>query len=195
MFKNTDRGFDVEAFLYQKEDEEEQEAIFEEVNDEIIFEKEVQKERYTAEDVNKFKQIAKRIAIYDGIKKKLSRYEYFMLGGISFDEAASLIYYMNLNNEFRKVEYSILKRFIHTQMSIDSTKKVNFILQTHYQFGDYVVSDAEKIEIWNDLLNNSGIDPKNIDDLVFSGAVRNYAFEKGLIGGKKDDIKRFVKSK
>lgn len=148
--------------------------------------------RYTYDDLVVLKKIAREIIKKNHAGKVLSRYDYFMLGGLDFPEASSKVYFMHLDKKFRGFEYTMLKKFFSIQLNIDSSKKYDYIMKTHYQFGDYVISDEEKVQIWNNLLA-SGIDRNNIDDLVFSGAVRAYAKEHGLI--KVDNSKKLVKSK
>ena len=138
---------------------------------------------YTKRDIQIYRNIAKLLLERNSQNKTITRYEYFMLGGVDFGEASLIIYNLKCNNEIHKYEYSALKKFIHAQINIDSIRKYDFIMRTHYQFGDYVISDDEKKEIWNNLVGF--ISKKNIDDLVFSGAVRAYALDKGLIKGTK----------
>ena len=148
--------------------------------------------RYTENDLEIMKKIVRKLITYNSMHKTLSRYEYFMMGGMPFNEAASLIYFMHLDGKFRNLEYAALKKYISVQQNVNSSKRYDFIMMTHYQFGEYVISETEKEYIWNELKKD--IDEKNIDDLVFSGAVRAYAIEKGLIiVNKNNSGKRLVK--
>ena len=150
--------------------------------------------KYSAYELESLRKIARRIIELNNNGKTLSRYEYFLLGGIPFNEALSMIYFIHLDRKFRNLEYASLKKYLSIQVNIKPSKKYDFIIKTHYQFGDYVLTEEEKVNIWNNLLE-SGIDIKNIDDLVFSGADRAYAMDNGLIKIKSEDSKKLVKRK
>jgi hypothetical protein len=71
-----------------------------------------------------------------------------------------------------------------------ASRNKEFILGTKYQFGNIIISDIEKQNIWLEL-NKMGLSDDNIDDLVFAAAVRDYAKKNGLI----PNIKKIVKKK
>ena len=125
--------------------------------------------------------------------KKLNRYDYYMLGGVNIIYASSILYELFRAKKLTIYEYETLRCYINMQLKIGiASKNKQFIINTHYQFGDTVITEEEKNSIWEDLASH--IDEKCIDDLVFSGAVRAYALEKGLIK-KQDTHKKLVKKK
>ena len=124
-------------------------------------------------------------------KGNLNRYEYYILGGVNFRNALHIIYILFRRKQITIQEYETLRNYIGRQLQLDNiSRDKEFILRTLYQFGDIIITMEEKEYIWNNLCNL--IDEANIDDLVFSGAVRAYALEKGLI---KNNPKRLVKKK
>lgn len=149
---------------------------------------------YTSQDVRTIKKIALLINKYYIQGKKLNRYEYYLNGGMDFNESLSLIHYLVEDRKISPQEYSLLKRYCMKETGIIANKKRDFIMSTHYQFGDYVISKTEKEQIWQNIIAR-GIDEKLIDDLVFSGAVREYAINKGLIKGLTNNSKKNVKKK
>ena len=120
--------------------------------------------------------------------KSFNRYEYYKYGGVAFKIANEEIYKLLRSNLITRSEYEMLKAYIIKQRCTATTYDKDFILSSHYQFGETVLSDIEKKAIWKSLCEV--MDENNIDDLVFSGAVREYAMEKGLIKPKKEVNKR-----
>ena len=135
------------------------------------------------EDILKLREIALIIDI-NGKHRSLNRYDYYMLGGVPFRGGNEILYGLLKRNLLTNREVNILTNYIDYQVSLGVIRKKEFILDTHYQFGDRVLSYEEKESIWNSL-NEFGLEDKDIDDLVFSGAVRAYARENGLIPSKK----------
>ncbi len=119
-------------------------------------------------------------------KQRLNRYEYYVLGGYPLKDAPKIVERLYHNGKLSPYECSILNEFFSRQRAQTATHDKNFIMKTHYQFGDIVITDSEKENIWNSLYL-LGLSDEEIDDLVFSGAVRAYAKEKGLI---KEKVKR-----
>ena len=139
-----------------------------------------------------YKQIASELIE----KKSINRYEYYLLGGISLSASLSVIYRLFRERMITLHEYDVLRNYVKVQLqNLRSSHSKEFILKTFYQFGDVVISDEEKQMIWNNLCGI--INEKDIDDVVFSGAVRNYAFENGLIkiNNNQDNRKKLVKRK
>ena len=129
-------------------------------------------------------------------KRTINRYEYYLLGGISLRIASSVIYILFKQKRLTLYEYDMLRNFVNKQQqNLVSPHNKEFILKTYYQFGDVVISDEEKKYIWDKL--SSIINEKDIDDVVFSGAVRAYAIEKGLIktNNNQNNKKKLVKIK
>ena len=111
----------------------------------------------------------------------INRYEYYKLGGIPFKEAFVVISDLYKKRKINSTEYSKLRDYFHRQMQLPHTSRSkDYIMQIHYQFGDYVITNEEKNNIW-DGLHELGLSDEDIDDLIFSGAVRDYAYQKGLI--------------
>ena len=145
------------------------------------------KRKYSKKEIDNMKRIAECLIDLNKQKLKLNKYEYYMLGGIPFKEAASAIYHMHAQKLINQIEYNVLHNYIDEQLTFITTKNKEFILNTHYQFGDTVISLDEKINIWNNLLS-MGISEKEIDDLLFSAAVREYAKDNGLIANVKKKV-------
>ena len=152
------------------------------------------KVKYTKEEVKNLKAIAKRIGELKQNGKKFNRYDYFIMGGVSIPRAISVVYSMNLDNRFEGKEYADIKEFLAAQKMIPVNKNRDFIINTYYQFGSYVISMQEKEVIWNSLIAN-GVLLEDIDDIVFSGAVREYAIEQGLIENLKPKKRKRQKRK
>ena len=127
-----------------------------------------------------FKKIAKLIKIDNANDKVFNRYEYYKLGGLPFRRALSVIYKLYENDLITKSEYDTLHSYLEKQLEIGSSRNKDFILSTYYQFGDYVISEEEKQNIWHSI-NELGLQDGEIDDLVFSAAVRAYAYENGFL--------------
>ncbi len=110
--------------------------------------------------------------------------------------ASSVIYILFKQKRLTLYEYDMLRDFVNRQQqNLVSPHNKEFILKTYYQFGDVVISDEEKKYILDKL--SSIINEKDIDDVVFSGAVRAYAIEKGLIktNNNQNNKKKLVKIK
>lgn len=118
-----------------------------------------------------------------------NRYEYYKMGGLPLRKALDVIHELRKKRLLRNNEYSILNSYIENQLIFGPSRNKEFILSTYYQFGEYAISDVEKQMIW-DNLNLLGLEDKYIDDLVFSGAVREYAYQKGLLKVKKSLSKK-----
>ena len=139
-----------------------------------------------------YKQIASELIE----KKSINRYEYYLLGGISLSASLSVIYSLFRERKITTREFDVLGNYIKTQLqNLRSSHSKDFALKTFYQFGDVVISDEEKEMIWNNLCRF--INEKDIDDVVFSGAVRDYALENGLIkiNNNHNNQKKLVKRK
>ena len=139
-----------------------------------------------------YKQIASELIE----KKSINRYEYYLLGGISLSFSLSVIYILFREKKITLREYDVLRNYINTQLqNLRSSHSKDFAFKTFYQFGDVVISDEEKQMIWNNLCRF--INEKDIDDVVFSGAVRAYAIENGLIkiNNNQNNQKKLVKRK
>ena len=149
---------------------------------------------YTSSEIRTIKKIALLINKYYLQGKKLNRYEYYLNGGMDFNEGLSLIYYLVEDRKITPHEYSLLKRYYTRETGIIANKKRDFIMSTHYQYGDYVISNEEKEQIWQSIIDK-GIKEKSIDDLVFSAAIREYAINKGLIKKLDNKKKKNVKKK
>lgn len=149
---------------------------------------------YTKEEAASLIVIAKRIGELKQNDKKLNRYDYFILGGINIPRAMAVVYSMYLDKRLNKIEYKNIKDFLVAQKLVLGRKDYDFIMNTYYQFGSYVISLEEKKNIWNNLLAK-GIASENIDDIVFSGAVREYAIEHRLIQNLKPKKRKRQKRK
>lgn len=121
----------------------------------------------------------------------INRYEYYMLGGVSLNNAPRVIYQLFRERQITLQEYEMLRNYIKKQLLAGGTPhNKEFILATYYQFGNVVITDEEKHHIWNSLCKI--MNESDIDDVVFSGAVRAYALENGLI---KNNSKKLIKAK
>ena len=147
----------------------------------------MKKKEYSKEEVANMKKIAKYLISLKHSKVKLNKYEYYMLGGISLRAAGSAIYYMINDRVINQLEYNVLHNYIDEQLMLGSTRNKEFILSTYYQFGNTIITSEEKLNIWNSLLS-MGIAERDIDDLVFSAAVREYAKNNGLISNVKKKV-------
>ena len=136
------------------------------------------------ERITKLKKIVNIILIRKKHNKRLNRYEYYMLGGIPFRKGENTLIELLKSGKISMLEYTVLSRYIDNELVIGASRKKEFILSTHYQFGNRIISDSEKQNIWNEL-NAFGLSDNEIDDLVFSAAVREYAKKNGLIPNKK----------
>ena len=116
--------------------------------------------------------------------KRLNRYEYYMLGGIPFIKGENTLLQLFKAGKINAYEYNVLSKYIENELVFGASRNKEFILKTYYQFGNYVISNEEKQMIWNEL-NVLGLTNEEIDDLVFSAAVREYAKKNGLLPGKK----------
>ena len=140
--------------------------------------------RYTKEQAAAMKNIALILKTRQQSNLKLNRYEYYLLGGISFRKATVLIYDMYCDRALSAGEYYRLNYYIEKELLFGASRNKELIMSTYYQFGDRVITDNEKEMIRNKLIA-LGLGEKDIDDLVFSAAVREYAIEQGLIKTKK----------
>ncbi len=138
------------------------------------------KKEYSDKQINDMKMIANVLRENRQLKKKLSRLDYFLLGGISFNEALSAIYNMRSSGNITIGEYCILSEYINSQGHVEVFKRKESILAINFIFGDNVISNLEKSLIWDELIA-SGIAEKDIDDIVFSAAVRKYAIDNGYV--------------
>lgn len=141
------------------------------------------KKTLSEEDILKLKKIALIIET-NGKHRLLNRYDYYMLGGVPFRGGYEILYKLHKENKLTMREVYIITNYIDFQLSLGASRKKEFIINTHYQFGDRVLTMEEKESIWEGL-KEFGLENKDIDDLVFSGAVRAYAIENGLIPSKK----------
>ena len=144
---------------------------------------------YSEEEILKIKKIVRIIADRKRQGKKLNRYEYYMLGGIPFRKGEKVVFRLLSERKITTMEANILYKYITFELSLGASRNKEFILKTHYQFGDRVITEIEKQNIWLEL-NKMGIDDDNIDDLVFSGAVREYAKQNGLIPDTKKRVRK-----
>lgn len=140
--------------------------------------------KYSEEEILKLKELA--LIIYEGNKKheRINRYEYYLMGGIPFKRAYKDLRRLYRENKLTIGEVNTINNYVDFELSLGVTRNKEFILKTYYSFGDRVLSDTEKESIWLSL-NELGLRDQDIDDLVFSGAVRAYAKEKGLIPCKR----------
>ena len=138
----------------------------------------------TNERVQKLKNIIAIINQGKTIGKPLNRYEYYKLGGISFKNAESELSELLRDKKLTASEVNVLRNYIEFQNAIGVPRQKERVLDTQYQFGNRVITDIEKESIWDGLLS-FGLNEYDIDDLVFSGAVRDYAKANGLIPNKK----------
>lgn len=135
---------------------------------------------YTDKELLAMKRIAAILKENKGTNNKLSRFDYFLLGGISFDEALSAIYYFKKLGKIIDNEYYLLNNYITAERKVEVLKNKLAILSTRYIFSNKIITDVEKEVIWNQLIN-AGIKEKDIDDIVFSAAVREYAIRNGYV--------------
>ena len=138
------------------------------------------------------KNIANKLKEYKTISKRLSRLEYFLLGGISFNIAPSMIYRMRENKDITLNEYYLLNEYIAVQRNLDVYRRKDSILAIKFIFSNHEITDLEKEIIWNELIS-AGIDENNIDDMVFSAAVRDYAIRLGYVKPKENSKTKTLK--
>ena len=136
--------------------------------------------KYTDKQVIAMKKIIEKIKKSRDEKRKFNRLEYYLNGGISFEEAPSMVNYLKKNNEIDNSDYILLHNYINSQRYINVLKDKTAILSINFIFNEKIITDLEKEVIWNELIN-AGIMEKDIDDVVFSAAVRAYAFRNGYI--------------
>ncbi|MBR7042559.1 MAG: hypothetical protein IKI04_03555 [Bacilli bacterium] len=141
------------------------------------------KKTFNEEDILKLKKLAILIET-NGKHRLLNRYDYYMLGGVPFKGGYPILHRLKHEGKLTAKEVYVITNYIDYQVSLGAARKKDFILSTHYQFGSRVLTMEEKLSIWAGL-NEFGLEDKDIDDLVFSGAVRAYAKENGLIPNKK----------
>ena len=137
------------------------------------------KYKYTNKDVINYKNIAMVIRSNDK-KKKMSRLDYYLLGGIHFRDASAVVYHIHADNMITTNEYYALNTYITEQRIVDVLYDKQAVLATKFIFDGKTITDIEKEAVWNALINY-GIPEKNIDDMVFSAAVRAYAIKKGYV--------------
>ena len=77
-------------------------------------------------------------------------------------------------------EYYLLTVYVNDQRHVSIFRNREPILATKYIFADKTLDDSEKEIIWQELLE-AGIREKDIDDIIFSAAVRAYAIKKNYI--------------
>lgn len=147
---------------------------------------------YSNKEIIVMKKIAAKLKEYRKISKKLSRLEYFLLGGVSFNIAASMIYRMRENKDITFNEYYLLNEYISIQRNLEVYHRKDSILAIRFIFKDNEISDLQKEVVWNKLIN-AGIDEKNIDDMVFSAAVREYAIRLGYVKPKDNSKTKTLK--
>lgn len=135
---------------------------------------------YTDKELLAMKRIAAILKENKGTNNKLSRFDYFLLGGISFDEALSAIYYFKKLGKIIDNEYYLLNNYITAERKVEVLKNKHAILSIRYMFSNKIITDVEKEVIWNQLIN-AGVKEKDIDDIVFSAAVREYAIRNGYV--------------
>ena len=136
------------------------------------------------ERILNLKKIVNVILIRKKRHRRLNRYEYYMLGGIPFRKGENTLLQLFKAGKINAYEYNVLSKYIDNELVFGASRNKEFILKTYYQFGNYVISNEEKQMIWNEL-NMLGLTDEEIDDLVFSAAVREYAKKNGLLPGKK----------
>ena len=136
------------------------------------------------ERILNLKKIVNVILIRKKRHRRLNRYEYYMLGGIPFRKGENTLLQLFKAGKINAYEYNVLSKYIDNELVFGASRNKAFILKTYYQFGNYVISNEEKQMIWNEL-NMLGLTDAEIDDLVFSAAVREYAKKNGLLPGKK----------
>ena len=141
-----------------------------------------------------YKNIVKKIVKRHSQNRVLNRYEYYVMGGVPIKRAYPVVYELYRQKQLTRYELEILRDYFQRQMVLGVSYNKNFILKTYYQFGNTVISDSEKVIIW-DRLRNLGLADKDIDDVTFSGAVRVYAIEKGLLKIDSNGKKRVLKKK
>ena len=147
---------------------------------------------YSNKEIIVMKKIAAKLKEYRKINKRLSRLEYFLLGGVSFNIAASMIYRMRENKHITFNEYYLLNEYISIQRNLEVYHRKDSILAIRFIFKDNEISDLQKEVVWNGLIN-AGIDEKNIDDMVFSAAVREYAIRLGYVNPKDNSKTKTLK--
>ena len=135
-----------------------------------------------------YKRIAKAIYSEQVLGKKFNRYEYYKMGGLPLRKALDVIYKLRNRGFITSGEYAIIHNYLENQLILGPSRNKEFILSTYYQFGEYVISEDEKQMIWKKI-NDMGLEDKDIDDLVFSAAVREYAYQKGILKIKKRVLK------
>ena len=145
---------------------------------------------YSKEDILKLKKIARIIASTRKNGKKLNRYDYYMLGGIPLRKSDKVLSLLHSKGLLTATEANYLYKYTSNELVFGASRNKEFILGTKYQFGNIIISDLEKQNIWLEL-NKMGLSDDNIDDLVFAAAVRDYAKKNGLIS----NIKKIVKKK
>lgn len=138
------------------------------------------KREYSENEILAMKNIAKMLDECKEAKKKLSRLDYFLCGGISFKEASSAIYNLRETGKITAHEYYTLNEYITFQRQVEVYRTRPAILATKYIFSGKIINDFEKEVVWNQLLN-AGLKETDIDDLVFSAAIRAYANRNGYI--------------
>ncbi len=141
-----------------------------------------------------YKNIVKKIVERKEEKRDLSRYDYYLMGGAPYKRAFPIINELLRKDKITYVEYYELKEYFRRQLMLGVSHNKEFILSTYYQFGDTVISDEEKKSIW-DGMYKLGLLEEEIDDVSFSGAVRAYAIEKGLLKINPNTKKRVLKRK
>ncbi len=145
--------------------------------------------------VENYKKIVREILVKRAQGKRINRYEYYALGGLPLKDAPQIVERLYRSGKITAYEYSMLREFFSRQKAQIAIRDKNFILKTQYQFGDVIITDSEKENIWNSLYL-LGLSDNEIDDLVFAGAVRAYDKEKGLIKTKVDaKSKKLTKNK
>lgn len=150
------------------------------------------KQNYSNKEIIIMKKIADKLREYKMVNKKLSRLEYFLLGGPSFNLASSMIYRMRENKHITFNEYYLLNEYISFQRNLEVYHRKDSILAIKFVFGNNEITDMQKEVIWNELLI-AGIDEKNIDDMVFSAAVREYAIKNGYVKPKETSKTKTLK--
>ena len=150
------------------------------------------KQNYSNKEIIIMKKIADKLREYKMVIKKLSRLDYFLLGGPSFNLASSMIYRMRENKHITFNEYYLLNEYISFQRNLEVYHRKDSILAIKFVFGNNEITDMQKEVIWNELLI-AGIDEKNIDDMVFSAAVREYAIKNGYVKPKETSKTKTLK--
>ncbi len=141
-----------------------------------------------------YKNIVNKINERKLERKDLGRYDYYLMGGAPYKRAFPIINELLRKNKITYAEYEVLKEYFRRQLMLGVSHNKEFILSTYYQFGDTVITDEEKKSIW-DGMYKLGLAEEEIDDVVFTGAVRAYAIEKGLLKINPNTKKRVLKRK